>query len=139
MKKSKYKVIVDIVSMILALAAVVTGFVLHDEVWHAHVYDDEALWGAHEAIGLVLAAIVAAHCVQHSFWFKNYSKIRSNKKRITTLLLIVGIIVVLSGIILMYGSRSEFVSHLHYIGALLFIVIATGHVIKRRKILKSLI
>lgn len=138
MKSAKYKSATDILSMLLTLAAIITGFVLHKEVWHLHLYSDATLWTVHESIGLVLLGFVALHCVQHSFWFKNYSRIRINKKRVTTILLIVGAIVALTGIVLMCGSRSELVSHIHFVGAILFTIIAVGHVVKRWKIFRSL-
>lgn len=137
--KRKYNVATDILSMILLLAAIITGFVLHRDVWHIHVYNDIALWGAHECVGLILFALVIMHCVQHSFWFRNYGKIKAERKRVTTLLLIIGIIVAITGIILMCGSRSETVSHIHYAGAILFTAVALGHILKRRKNLKSLL
>lgn len=138
MGKNKSKVITDLGSIILLLAAIITGFVLHNEVWHLHVYNNTTLWGMHEAIGLVLSAFVCGHCVQHSFWFKNYSKIPMKRKSVSTLLLFIGFIVVLSGIILMCGSHSEAISHVHYVGAILFTIVAVCHIAKRWKILKNL-
>lgn len=138
MKKNKYKAIIDIVSMLALLAAIITGFMLHNEVWHLHAYDHTALWNLHEACGLLLLALVIAHCLQHSFWFRNYAKIKVEKKRVTAILLIIGIIVALSGIMLMCGSHSEFISHTHYAGAILFTAVAIGHVAKRWKILKAM-
>lgn len=139
MKSVKYKVSIDIFSMICVLGAIITGFVLHKEVWHLYIYDNRILWSAHEFIGLLLVALMAIHCVQHSFWFKNYAKIKPEKKRVTTILLIIAGIVALSGIVLMCGSRSEMVSHIHYLGAILFSLLVLGHVLKRWKIFKSLI
>lgn len=136
---SKHKATVDIAAIILSLAAIITGFMLHKEVWHLHLYDNTFLWGIHEVAGLGLLLLVTTHCLQHSFWFKNYSKLKVNKKRVTTILLIVGMIVVISGIMLMCGSHSELVSHLHYAVGLLFIALAIGHVSRRWKILKSLL
>ncbi len=138
MKLAKYKSAVDIVSMILLLAAIITGFILHKEVWHLHFFGDSSLWRAHETVGLGLLLLVAIHCMQHSFWFKNYAKIKPDRKRVTTILLIIGIIVAISGIILMGGSQSELISHIHYIGAILFTIIAIGHIAKRWKIFKNL-
>ena len=138
MSKNIYKVIVDLLSMLALLAAIITGFKLHKEVWHLHVYDDSFLWGTHETIGLMLLALVAAHCIQHSFWFRNYSKIKVEKKRVTAILLTIGIITAVTGIVLMCGSHSEFISHTHYAGAILFTAITIGHVAKRWKILKAI-
>ena len=157
MRKNIYKVVVDLLSMLALLAAIITGFKLHKEVWHLHVYDDSFLWGTHETIGrhlhvyddsflwgthetigLTLLALVAAHCIQHSFWFRNYSKIKVEKKRVTAILLTIGIITAVTGIVLMCGSHSEFISHTHYAGAILFTAITIGHVAKRWKILKAI-
>ena len=138
MSKNIYKVAVDLLSMLALLAAIITGFKLHKEVWHLHVYDDSFLLGTHETIGLTLLALVAVHCIQHSFWFRNYSKIKVEKKRVTAILLTIGIITAVTGIVLMCGSHSEFISHTHYAGAILFTAITIGHVAKRWKILKAI-
>ena len=138
MRKNIYKVVVDLLSMLALLAAIITGFKLHKEVWHLHVYDDSFLLGTHETIGLTLLALVAVHCIQHSFWFRNYSKIKVEKKRVTAILLTIGIITAVTGIVLMCGSHSEFISHTHYAGAILFTAITIGHVAKRWKILKAI-
>ena len=138
MNKNKYKVVVDLLSMLALLAAIITGFKLHKEVWHLHVHDDSFLWGTHETIGLTLLALVAVHCIQHSFWFRNYSKIKVEKKRVTAILLTIGIITAVTGIVLMCGSHSEFISHTHYAGAILFTAITIGHVAKRWRILKAI-
>ncbi len=129
---------VDVLSMAGVVAALITGLVLHKEVWHLHRYDDAVLWGAHECVALVLFCLLAGHCVQHSFWFKSYAKLKVNRKLVTTVLLAVGVVVALTGVVLMCGSRSEILSHVHYAGGILFTVIAVGHVVKRWKILKSL-
>ena len=139
MKNTRYKAATDILSMILLLAAIITGFVLHKEVWHIHYYDDTTLWGLHETIGVMIVALVALHCVQHSFWFRNYSRIPVPRKRVTSILLLLGIVLCITGIILMAGSRSEAVSHIHYASGILFTVVAAGHVAKRWRILRSLV
>lgn len=135
----KDKAVTDVLSMVFTLAAIITGFILHKEVWHIHFYDNDVLWGAHETVGLTLVVLMLIHSVQHSFWFKNYTKIKVNRKRVTTILLILGILLVLTGIILMFGSRSERISHIHYVVGILFTAVAIGHVAKRWKIFKSLL
>ncbi len=139
MKKSTSKSVADILSMLLMVAAIITGFILHSEVWHLHIYDNTLLWATHEAVGLILLVLVIIHCLQHSFWFKNYSKIQPPRKIVTTILLLVGVMVAVSGMVLMCGSHSEFVSHSHYVSGILFTVLAIGHVAKRWKIFKSLL
>lgn len=138
MTPSHRKATTDLLSVALVVAAIVSGFVLHSEVWHMHVYDNTTVWTLHEVIGLFLAALVGVHCVQHSFWFKNYSCIKPDRKRVTTIFLIVGIIVLLSGLVLMFGSRSELISHIHYACGILFTILAIGHILKRHKLLRSL-
>lgn len=139
MKNAKYKVVTDILSIILTLTAVITGFVLHNEVWHIHYYHDTRLWGLHETVGLILVVLVSLHCAQHSFWFSKFSKIPVPRKMVTAILLLLGIVVGITGIILMAGSRSETVSHIHFVTGILFTVVAAGHVAKRWKLLKSLV
>ncbi len=139
MKKNKSKSIIDILSMLLVLAAIVSGFVLHKYVWHFHIYSNKLIWYVHEIIGLSLIALITIHCIQHSFWFRNFTKIPAKRRRVTTIFLVLGGIVGLTGVILMCGSRSETISHIHYIIGILFTFIAVGHVIKRWKIFRSLL
>lgn len=139
MKGSNLKLADDIAAIALTLAAIVTGFILHNEVWHSHIYDNTALWALHEASGLVLLVAVILHCTQHSFWFRNYAKIKPERKRVTTILLAIGVIVAATGVVLMCGSHSETVSHVHYVGAILFVALAIGHVAKRWKLFKNLV
>ncbi len=47
MKKSITKSIVDISAMVLVVGAIVTGFMLHNEVWHQQIYDNTLLWTLH--------------------------------------------------------------------------------------------
>ncbi len=137
-KGSRPKVVTDILSMILTVAAIVTGFMLHRDVWHIHNYGNTSLWSFHEAVGLALTVLVILHGIQHSFWFKNYARIKVDRKRVTTIFLILGTLLALTGIILMCGSQSETVSHIHYFSGILFTAVAIGHVAKRWKIFKSL-
>ena len=139
MIKNKSKSIVDILSMLLVLAAIVSGFVLHKYVWHLHFYSDKLLWYIHEAIGLSLSALIAIHCIQHSFWFRNFKRIPIKRRRVTTVLLFSVGIVGFTGVILMCGSRSETISHIHYVMGILFTFIAVGHVVKRWKMFRTLL
>ena len=139
MKKNKSKSIIDILSMLLVLAAIVSGFMLHRDVWHLHLYSNKLTWYIHEVVGLSLIALITIHCIQHSFWFRNFKKIPTQRRRVTTILLIFMGIVGFTGLVLMCGSRSETISHIHYIVGILFTIIATGHVVKRWKIFRSLL
>ena len=125
-------------AMVCTAAAVITGFMLHDEVHHLFIYDNIALWTIHETVGLILAAAISIHCTQHKPWFKNYRKIPVRRKRPTTILLAVAILVVVSGCILMCGSHSQFISIFHYIGGILFTLLATAHALKRWPMFRNL-
>ncbi len=138
MKSNKWKCVVDVVAMACVIAAIVTGFVLHKEVHHIHIYGNVGLWGAHESVGLVLVALLAVHGAQHPQWFRNYRKIPVKRKRVTTVLLCVGVILAASGIVLMCGSRSEELSILHYVLGIAFTLFAIGHVVKRWRIFKGI-
>ena len=138
MKSVKWKCVVDVVAMMCVVAAIVSGFVLHREVHHLYIYNDIGLWGMHEAVGLVLAAMLAMHCAQHPQWFRNYRKITVKRKRVTTILLCVGVILAASGVVLMCGSRSEEVSIIHYVLGIVFTLLAVGHVCKRWRIFKGI-
>ena len=124
--------------MACMIAAIATGFILHKEVHHLHITDDDTIWCVHELIGLLLMILVANHCVQHKFWFKNYAKISARKKHVSTILLAIACIVLITGLILWSGVHSHFISLLHYAGAILFVIIGTGHVIKRWRLFRSL-
>lgn len=139
MIKNKSKSIIDILSMLLVLAAIVSGLVLHKYVWHLHFYSNKLIWSIHEIIGLFLIALITTHCIQHSSWFSNFKKIPIKRKRVTALLLITYGFTGITGVILMCGSRSETISHMHWIMGILFTIIAAGHVIKRWKIFRSLL
>ncbi len=135
----KSKSTIDILAMLLVLAAIVSGFVLHKYVWHIHSFSNKLVWYIHEVIGVSLIALITIHCIQHSFWFRNFIRIPTKRRRVTTILLISGIIVGFTGVILMCGSRSETISHIHYIMGILFTFIAVGHVMKRWKMFRSLL
>lgn len=123
----------DIVAMTFLACAIVTGFFLHKEVHHLYIYDNTLLWAVHIVSGVVAASAIIVHCIQHKFWFKNYRKIPVGKKRVTSLLFIVSILVTISGIILASGSHSNFISIFHYVSAIVFTLLAIGHVVKRWK------
>lgn len=139
MKTNKWKCVVDVVAMVCVIAAIVSGFVLHKEVHHLYyIYDNCGLWSVHETVGLMLVAILVLHGMQHPQWFRNYRKIPVKRKRITTIFLCVGVILVVSGVVLMCGSRSEEVSIFHYVLGVVFTLLAVGHVCKRWRIFKRI-
>ena len=78
------KSITDIVAVISMLVALVTGFMLHNEIHHSHIYHDVRLWSLHETSGLVWMVIMVLHCVQHTPWFENYTEIPLRHKAVST-------------------------------------------------------
>lgn len=132
------KRLIDISQIICVTVCIITGFVLHNEVHHLHLYDNEGLWYAHEIFGLILAVAIGFHCIQHRMWFKSYDKIPAKKKLASTILFATAFAVIISGCVLMCGSHSHFISILHYVTAIMFTLLALGHVIKRWKIFISL-
>lgn len=132
------KRITDLLAMASTLVLIATGVVLHVQVHHTQVYDDTFMWGCHEVVGLLLMLLIACHGVQHAPWFKNYAKIPANRKIVTTIFLALAVVMLVTGVLLMAGSRSESVSHIHYAGGILFVIIAVGHVAKRWKIFRAL-
>ncbi|MDE5837579.1 MAG: hypothetical protein K2H39_00850 [Paramuribaculum sp.] len=136
--KGKNKATVDFCAMALLLTAIITGMILHRQVNHLFIYNNIFLWTTHEIVGLLLLADLIAHSVQHGKWFTNYEKIPVSRKRVTTILIIVGALLMISGLILMFGSHSHFISILHYVCGIIFTILAIGHVAKRLKILRSL-
>lgn len=132
------KEVTDIMAMVCTAAAIITGFMLHDEVHHQFIYDNLVLWTVHETVGLMLAGVIGVHCVQHKPWFKNYRKIPVKRKRPSTILLVVSIFVIMSGCILMCGSQSQFISIFHYICGILFTLLATAHALKRWPLFRNL-
>lgn len=136
MKNKKF--VNDLVAMACMIVAIATGLILHNHVHHIHYYDSVMLWGTHEAIGLIIAAAIAIHCIQHSFWFKNYTKIPRTRKMVTTILLGLAIIEIITGLTLWNGSHSKAVSITHYITGIAFTIIATGHVAKRWHMFRTL-
>lgn len=135
---NRFKVSIDCLAIAGTVVCIVTGVMLHIDVWHRFVYDNTLLWGIHEVVGLLMIALVAFHCWQHSAWFKNYGKIPVAGKRVTSLFLVVAVVVAVTGVVLFCGSRSHLASRLHYISGILFTLFAAGHVAKRFKILKAL-
>lgn len=91
MIKTKSKSIIDIFSMLLVLAAIVSGFILHKYVWHFNFYSNKLIWYIHEVIGLSLISLITIHCIQHSFWFRNFKRIPTKRRRVTTILLLSGV------------------------------------------------
>lgn len=132
------KIWVDLGATAMAVCAIITGFLLHSEVHHLYIYDDITLWTVHEVAGVLLALFLLIHCVEHKFWFLNYSKILFKRKWLNSTLFILAIIVISTGVILLCGSHSQFVSILHYIMAIAFAVFAFFHVVGHRKTLMSL-
>lgn len=74
----------------------------------------------------------------HSLWFRNYGKIPAKRKYVTSILFVDTAVVLVSGALLMFGSRSEAVSHVHYASAIIFTVLAVVHVVRRWSLFRDL-
>ena len=135
MKKSKF--IVDLFSIIITLATLITGLVLHKQTHHIF-HLDHSLFFIHSGLGLFLLLVIIFHIYQHWQWFINYKKLPLNKKRFTTILDCVGIVVFVLGIILLLGGTFKPISILHYIFGIAFTIFVMGHFIKRWSIFKLL-
>ena len=135
MKKSKF--IVYLFSIIITLATLVTGLVLHKQTHHIY-QTDHSLFFIHSGLGLFLLLLIGLHIYQHLQWFKNYKKLSLNKKRFTTILDCIGIVVFVFGIILLLGGTFKPISIIHYIFGIAFTIFVLGHFIKRWSIFKLL-
>ena len=134
----RLKLITDILAAAGMLTAIVTGFVLHNEIHHLHVYHDVLVWTIHEVAGLLMTALVAVHCVQHKAWFKNYGRISMRRKHASTLFLVALGVILVTGLMLMFGSRSHFVSLLHYVLGILATLMMIAHILRRWRLLRGL-
>lgn len=110
--KNSKKRITDILVILCLIAAIITGFILHKEVNYLYIYNDMTIWTIHEIAGLLLAVLVTLHCLQHKLWFRNYGRIKAKKKADSTGLLVIGILILTTGIQLVMYSRFHFVSNL---------------------------
>ena len=135
MKKSKF--IVDLFSIIITLATLVTGLVLHKQTHHIF-QTDHSLFFIHSGLGLFLLLLIGLHVYQHIQWLTKYNKLPLNKKRFTTILDCVGIVVFVLGIILLLGGTFKPISIIQYIFGIAFTIFVLGHFIKRWGIFKLL-
>ena len=133
----KFKFIIDILSIIFTLATLITGLVLHKQTHHIYQPDHSLLF-IHSGLGLFLFTLIGLHIFQHLQWFSNYNKLLLNKKRFTTILDCIGIVVFVLGIILLLGGTINTISILHYIFGIAFTIFVLGHFIKRWSIFKLL-
>ena len=135
MKRSKF--IVDLFSIIITLATLVTGLVLHKQTHHID-QTDHSLFFIHSGLGLFLLLLIGLHVYQHTQWFTKYNKLPLDKKRITTILDCIGIVVFVLGIFLLLGGTFKPISIIHYIFGIAFTIFVLGHFIKRWSIFKLL-
>ena len=134
----KFKKLTDLIAMVACVVAIVTGLMLHNEVHHQHIFNGGSLRTVHEISGLLLLLAVVCHCVQHKFWFKNYGRIPAAKKRVTTIFLTIAAIEFVTGLCLMFASRTEEISGLHLAAGILFLLLAIGHTAKRWRIFRKI-
>lgn len=128
---------VDAMLLPAIIGTVITGIGIHlsghgesHEAWHN--------WAmAHVIFSLVFLILAYCHVKQHWGWYRNLHR-RSKKPRIVTVLLsIVMFFELMTGITLLVfidGDGSRW-GHFHWVGGLVLTIIATGHILKRFKIL----
>ncbi len=122
----------DIAAIVTCIVLLLTGIILHAEIHHLHVYDDSLTWTIHEVCGILFIPLMTAHFVQHHAWFKKYTKIPVKKKMATSAMLLIAVLVTISGIILLCGSHSKFISLSHLALSVTFSAFAIAHVANRR-------
>lgn len=130
--KMYMKILTDIATIVTCLILLLTGIILHAEIHHMHVYDDSLTWTIHEVCGILFILLITAHFVQHPAWFKKYTEIPVKKKMATSAMLLIAALVTISGIILLCGSHSKFISLSHLALSVVFSGFAIAHVINRR-------
>ena len=108
----------------------VTSYDLNHEAWHN--------WAvAHVIMSLLFIILVYMHIRQHWAWYKNLIR-PAKKPRIVTISLTVAMLLeLITGIALIAFVDCECSSwgNIHWIGGLILTALATGHIIKRLKIL----
>jgi hypothetical protein len=135
----KSKPIVDIFAFLCVIIALISGLMLHSEIHHKYIYHDVLWWTIHSLSSIMLVLLLLIHSVQHKFLFINYFKIPVPKKRVTTILFLILIVLIISGIVLLLGSHSNFISLLHFCFGLIFTCFTIGHMMKRFKIFTGLL
>jgi hypothetical protein len=133
------KVFVDILASVCVITSIATGVVLHTEIHHTFVYNDTLMWTLHSVAALMLVLLIVVHGVQHKAWFKNYRKIPVRRKHVSTIMLVVISLLLVTGVALLCGSHSNFVSLFHFGAGILFTLLAIGHVARRFKIFRALL
>ena len=136
MKISKlFKVDVTMLPVIIGLIITgikihVTSYGLNHETWYN--------WAvAHVALSLAFTILVYIHIRQHWAWYKNLLLPAKKPRIISILLTTVMLLELITGMALIAFVDGEGSSwgHIHWIGGLILTALATGHIIKRFKIL----
>ena len=136
--KAKRLFLTDLLLLIAFVPSSATGFILH---WAGH-QDSHELWHnwavAHVITTLLLTILVAIHIYGHWGWYKSLLKNGTkNKSRVTIILSALMLIVIITGIIVLFkhqGTNSN-LGIRHYILGIILSIVAIGHFIKRRKVL----
>ena len=106
---------------------IVTGFMLHIDVNHHHIADFSIVTYIHLAAATVILWSSYKHIAKHHKWFGAWTKI----------LAVIGIMVVATGLLILFSSAHEF-SIAHYVLGIAFTVFAAAHSIKRMaRLIKS--
>lgn len=116
---------------------IVTGFMLHIDVNHHHIADFSIVTYIHLAAATVILWSSYKHIAKHHKWFGAWTKIKWNKKTVNSILAVIGIMVVATGLLILFSSAHEF-SIAHYVLGIAFTVFASAHSIKRMaRLIKS--
>ena len=136
--KAKRLFLTDLLLLITLIPASVTGFALH---WAGHQSDHD-LWHnwavAHVLSTLLLTILVASHIYGHWGWYKSLFKGGiKNKSRVTIVLSVLMLIVVITGIIVLFrhDEPNSGLGLWHYVIGIIITVVAIGHFIKRHNIM----
>ena len=136
--KAKTLFITDLLLLLAFIPVSTTGFALHytghqcnHELWHN--------WAvAHVLSSLIFFIPLTTHIYGHWGWYKSLLKNGTkNKSRVTIILSALMLIVIITGIIVLFkhqGANSN-LGIRHYILGIILSIVAIGHFIKRRKVL----
>ena len=130
--------LVDLLSAISFIPASATGFIMH---WVGH-WNNHELWHncavAHILSTLLFVITIILHIYYHRGWYKSLFKVGlKNKNRVTIVLTILMLVLVVSGniVLLRHQGPNSHLGIWHYVGGIIFSIIAVGHFLKRCKML----
>lgn len=112
------------------IICIVTGFLLHVDVNHHHVAKFSIFTYIHLLTAVILLWSSYKHLTKHKKWFGAWGKIKWSKKTVNSILAIIGIGVLATGLLILFSSAHE-ISIAHYVLGIAFTVFAAAHGIKR--------